>query len=424
MNPTDPKVRKLKEEFTDMEQLSKEQKLAALRKLVDSSKAAAAKVDSSKPLPVVLKFGSDLKPLEFVPSSLLELDELCGQYQDTGEKDDATGAPIYVWTGRGGPVVKGRYVIWWGGFGCGKTTMALLETGQAQAQGLVCGYFNSERALDPVWAAKRGVDLDELLVWEGGNLEQNLDSMIHVMEQGLIDFIVIDTIHAFAAKADLIDGKKKARGMQDEPPQGRLAAKLSRFFRCATGKVAESQCAVLLIGQARQNEDWEQLTGGHALKHYVSLNLHFTRINSKKHTLLPVRKVKRGDDVVKVPVGFVMKIQVDKTRLNHRDQQFIEVPFLWGLGPDNFEMNVLAAVKLGIGITKAGNYYTINTGDGPIKVNGKGQLMEWMRAQPVYYDWLMANITGNYSEPEELAAEAEAEEDPKPKKKTKKKRGK
>jgi len=413
-SPTDPKVQKLKEEFFDMADLSKDQKLAALRKLVDKSRADAAKASPDKPLPVVLKFGSDLKPLEFVPSGLLELDELCGQYEESGEQDPQTGTPVYRWTGLGGPVVKGRFVIWWGGFGCGKTTMALHETAKAQEQGYVCGYFNSERALDPVWAAKRGVNLDELIVWEGGNLEQNLDSMIHVMEQGLVDFIVIDTIHAFAAKADLVDGKKRVRGMEDEPPQGRLAAKLSRFFRCATGRVAESQCAVLLIGQARQNEDWEQLTGGHALKHYVSLNLHFQRLASKKHPMLPKRKVSRGDKMAEVPAGFVMKVQVDKTRVNHRDQDYIEVPFLWGLGPDNFEMNVLAAVKLNI-IEKTGNYYTIPTGNGPVKVNGKGQLLEWMHSQPTYYEWLMSNITGNYEEPEELAGEADDEPD-KPKK--------
>lgn len=411
-DPTDPKVLKLKEEFPNMVQLSKEQKLEALRKLVDKSRADAAKASSDKQV-VVLKFGRDLKPLEFVPSGLIELDELCGQYEEAGEVPD--GPPVYRWTGRGGPVVKGRFVIWWGGFGCGKTTMALQETGQAQAQGLVCGYFNSERALDPIWASKQGVNLDELIVWEGGDLEQNLDSMIHVMEQGLVDFIVIDTIHAFAAKADLVDGKKRKRGMGDEPPQGRLAAKMSRFFRIATGRVADADCAVLLIGQARQSDDWEQLTGGHALKHYVSLNLHFTRLASKKHPMLPTRKVMTGDKMVDAPVGFVMKVQVDKTRVNHRDQDFVEIPFLWGLGPDNFELNVLAAVKLNI-IEKSGNYYNIPTGDGPVKVNGKAQLMEWMRAQPAYYDWLLATVTGNFTEPEDRAAEAEDE----PKKKGKK----
>lgn len=411
-NPTDHKVERLKEEFPNMAELNKEQKLQALRRLVDKSRADAAKVAKGKPIPVVLKFGSDLKPLEFIPSGLLELDELCGQYQETGEV--VNGLPQFKWTGNGGPMIRGKFAIWWGSNGCGKTTMALNETARAQEQGYVGGYFNSERALDPVWAAKQGVNLDELLVWEGGNLEQNLDSMIHVLEQGLIDFIVVDTIHAFATIADTRSGQK-AKTMVDEPRQAALASKLSRFFRVVTSRVAEANCAVLLIGQARDGEYMEQLTGGHALKHYVSLNLHFKRM-AKSHALTPTRLTNTGNKNENVPVGFVMKVTIDKTRINHRDQDSVEIPFLWGLGPDNFELNVMAAVKLGI-ISKASSFYTLKTGAGDIKLQGRDNLLSWMRDQPAYYDWLMRTVTGNYTEPAELAAVAEEEPEEKPKKK-------
>lgn len=391
-----------------MSELTQEQKLAELKVIIAKSKDQVEKGKSQ----IAIKFGSDLKPLEFVSSGILELDQLCGTYSEEklGER---------VWTGRGGPVLRSRWTIWWGGMGSGKTTEALHMVARAQEQGLVCGYFNSERALDPIWALKRGVNLEKLVVWEGGNLEQNLDSLIEVLDRELVDFIVIDTIHAFALKADTEGAKEKARGMVDEIPQGRLADRLSRFFRIATARVDNSGAAILLIGQARQNEDWEQLTGGHALKHYVSLNLHFQRM-SKSHPLTPTRTAPKasGEGNEKVPVGYVMKITVDKTRTNHRDQDHIEIPFLWGLGPDNFEMNVLAAVKLGI-IKQNSSYYTLPTSQGDMKLQGKEQLMSWMRANQPYYEWLLATVTGNFVEPtDRAAAEEEApKEEEKPRRK-------
>lgn len=385
--------------------LSKKQKLAMLKKMVAKNQAAGAKAakEGKKAPSVTLKFGSELKPLEFIPSGILELDQLCGAY------DERDG--VYIWTGRGGPIVKGRWVTWWGAKASGKTTTALDACGECQQMDLVVGYFNSERALDPVWAMKRGVNLDELIVWEGGNLEQNMNSMIEVVEQGLVDVIIVDTIHAFASKADTESGgaagQPRKRTMEDAPPQGRLAWNLSRFFRVATHAVATGEIGVLLIGQARQNEDWEQLTGGHALLHYCSLILHFIRINSKKHTMLPKRVVvKAGGKSEEVAAGFVMKIQADKTRLNHRDQDFIEIPFLWGLGPDVFESNVDAAVKLGL-IGKSGSYYTLRTDQGPQTVQGRAKLMEWMRGNPPYYEWLLATITGGFKEPEDRKEQSE-----------------
>lgn len=390
--------------------LSKNQKLAMLKKLVAKNQAAGVKAakEGKKAPPVTLKFGSELKPLEFIPSGIIELDQLCGAY------DERDG--VHVWTGRGGPIVKGRWVVWWGAKGSGKTTTALDACGECQQMDLVVGYFNSERALDPVWAMKRGVNLDELIVWEGGNLEQNMNSMIEVVEAGLVDVIIVDTIHALASKADTEaaagPGKTKKRTMEDAPPQGRLAWNLSRFFRVATHAVATGEIGVLLIGQARQNEDWEQLTGGHALLHFASLILHFIRINSKKHPMLPMRIVakpaKKDGKVTyeEVTAGFVMKIQADKTRLNHRDQDFIEIPFLWGLGPDVFESNVDAAVKLGV-IGKSGSYYTLRTDQGPQTVQGRAKLMEWMRGNPPYYEWLLNTITGGFKEPEDRKEQPE-----------------
>lgn len=391
--------------------LSKEQKLAGLRKLTDKYKAdmaAAEKNKKKKAPPVKLMFGDELKNLEFVPTGILEFDALCGTYRDGPEGPE--------WIGIGG-IPKGRFTIWWGSKSCGKTTMALRQVGCAQQMGLVVGYFNSERSLDPVWCEKQGVNLSELFVWEGGSLEQNMESLREVVDQKLVDVIVIDTIHAFAAKADTEGSKGKIRTMEDEPPMAPTAKKLSRFFRIVTSAVADSNVALLIIGQARQSDEYEELTGGHALLHYNSLTVHFVRINAKDK--VPSKKIPGPDGKQKtLPIGFVMKAQVEKTRVNHRERDFVEIPFLWGLGPDKFEANVLAAVRLGI-IQRSGAWYTAPTANGPETMQGKDALIDWVRQSPVYYDWLMERVTGGYQEPEELKP-VEEEEEPKPKKKGKK----
>jgi len=411
----DPDSNPLAKELTNMAGLTKAQKLKELKRIVTKAKKDVGDGKSK----VNIKLGTDLKPLEFIPSRFMELDQMCGQYTESAPRE-------FKWSGHGGPVLKGRFVVWWGSRGCAKTTTALAEAGVAQAMGMTVGYWNSERTLDPVWCIKQGVNLEELIVWEGGNLEENMDSMIDVLERGLLDLIIVDTIHAFASKADTqASGKGKSgkkRGMGDEPPLGRLAAKLSRFFRVATSQVAEANVGVLLIGQARQNDDWEQLTGGHALLHYATLILHFIRIQGKDHPKLPHIKVPGKDGKnKKVPIGFVMKVVVDKTKTNHRENDFIEIPFIWGLGPDQFESNVDVAVRLKI-IAKAGAFYTLRTADGDIKIQGRDNLMTWMRGNQPYYDWLMSGITGGFKEPAEMAAEVELEvEKPKAKPKPKKK---
>ena len=239
-----------------------------------------------------------------------------------------------------------------------------------------------------------------MLVWEGGNLEENMDSMREILAQGLLDAIVFDTIHAFASKADTEAAGGVDRPMTKEPTRAPSAKSLSRFFRVTTGAVADAELACLLIGQARAGEYAEELVGGEALKHYNSLTVHFVRINNRQK--IPMVAVPGIKD--KQPAGFIMKATVDKTRINHLETRYIEVPFLFGLGPDVFEANVMAAVKLGV-IQQAGSYYTLPTSNGDEKLQGKPRLLEWVRKNERYYEWLMQVVTGGHSEPENLKPE-------------------
>jgi RecA/RadA recombinase len=315
--------------------------------------------------------------------------------------------PNYEWTGRGG-LLKGGYTVCWGAKGSGKTTYALFQTGKIQEAGGVVGYFNSEWALDPIWAAKQMVNLDELFIWEGGTLEHSLDSMIDVVDKGLIDAVIVDTIHAFGLQADFEAGSGKKRTIADEIPQGRLAAKLSRFFRVATAKVGKGEIAALLIGQARAKDEWEQLTGGHALHHYNSCNLHFIRIEARDK--VPSMKVPNpsGKGSITKPIGFLMKVVAEKTRINHREKDDIILPFLWGKGIDDFETNIMAAVRLGL-IKQAGSFYTLPTADGEVKLQGKAQLLEWIQVNHQYYEWLMDWLTGGHKDSPAHAAAVDKE---------------
>lgn len=395
----DPEKNPLSEYFYDMSKMSKTERLKELKRIAKASQASVAKGDSR----VVLKFGSDLKGLEFIPTGIADFDALCGTYVD-----DENGEP--AWTGKGG-IPLGRFTIWWGAKGSGKTTMALRQVGEAQKQGYVVGYFNSERALDPVWCLKQGVDLDELVVWEGGNLEENMDSMRDILGKNLVDCIVIDTIHAFAAMADTEGAKGKVRGMTKEPPRSPAAKSLSRFFRVVVGAVADAGVGVLVIGQARAGEKFEQLTGGKALEHYNSLTVHFVRINNRDR--IPLRKVSSGTE----PAGFLLKAISEKTRVNHRETQYVEIPFLFGLGPDVTESNIMAAVKLGI-IRQAASYYTLPTSQGEMQIQGRDSLISWIRGNEPYYDWLLQIVTGGFVEPEDRRPPEEVEGSPKVQKET------
>ena len=271
-------------------------------------------------------------------------------------------------------------------------------TARAQQQGKLCLVIDAEARRVPGWMRTQGVDLDTLLWHRGGIMEDSLQDMIRLLE--IVDFAVVDTVHALAAQADTQTGKGKERTLMDTPPQARQASTLSRFFRVATNQVAKAGTSIVLVGQARDKTVNQQVmlecVGGHALQHYVTLKLRLSKLTDKNK--VPKKNVLAPDgQTIQVPIGFIQKIKLEKAGTNHRENQTIEIPFLYGIGPNDFESNIMAAVGMGVIVSPSAGRFEVPTSSGEVvKIHGRDKLIQFFYDQKEYYDWLMDNITRGY----------------------------
>ena len=320
-----------------------------------------------------------------IPSGVAALDRLLGYYKGTGDQAEYTGV---------GGFPRGRYTVVWGPEAVGKSSLMARFMGKAQAAGDLVLLIDAENRADAAWMRKQGVNTENLLVHRGGIMEDGLQDLINLME--MVDFVVIDTVHALAPQAELYDGKKQARKMQDNAPMGRQAFALSKFFRVATSRVAASNTGIVLVGQARDSTVAQtvikDLVGGNALRHYATFRIKITKIMDRQK--VPRKKIAAPDGTVnEVPVGFLQKITLEKTAVNHLEGQSIYVPFLYGLGPDDFESNVMAAVAAGM-VTKSGAWYEIPVSEGdPVRLQGRSNLVDFFREHRAHYEWIMNRLT-------------------------------
>jgi len=366
------------------DRLPYEDRLEKARQLVSESQA---KGNGS------LRFACDLPPITFVSSGIQALDQLTGSY--SGDR----GAEQFI----EGGFPMGRYTVVWGVEQAGKSTLMFRFIANAQRQGKLCLLVDAENRATADWMARQGVDLDTLLWHSGGIMEEGLQDLVNMIE--LVDFVVVDTVHALVPKAEVEDNKGKARDLRQDAPMGRQAFALNKFFKVATARVAKAQVGVVLVGQARDAAEAQRpvktLSGGNALRHYATLRLKISKITAKDKVAqigltdqVPKKKVRGPDGTIikEVPVGFLQKILLEKAGTNHLEGRSILVPFLYGLGPDDFESNVMAAVGTAIASPSAGRY-EIPTQDDPIKIHGREALLRFFRENQDHYDWVMAQIT-------------------------------
>ena len=367
--------------------LTYEQKLERARETV-----AQSKKDGTG-----LTFASEMREMEFISTGIEALDRLMGAYS-TGPN------PEYL--GRGG-IPRGRYVVVWGPELCGKSTLLYRIIAKAQAQEKVCLLVDAESRATVPWMQAQGVDTSTLLWHRGGVLENTLQTLIEQIS--MVDFAVIDTVNALAPKSELEDNKGAARGMKDDAPMGRTAASLSKFFRIATHRVSTANVSVVLVGQARDaigaQVPMKQIVGGNALAHYATIRLNISKITGQSSldgASIPKKKVtSTAGDIIEVPSGFLQKIKLEKAGTNHLENQHILVPFLYGLGPDDFKSNIMAAVAAGIiGVNGPGRY-EVPTRDGVVNIHGKEALIEFFQKDTSFYEWLMNSVTKTKEEVEE-----------------------
>src|SRR5215204_3799494 len=208
----------------------------------------------------IMRLGKGQKPVEIetVPSGSLGLDIALGV----------------------GGLPRGRVVEIYGPESSGKTTLALSAIAEAQKKGGVCGFVDAEHALDPVYARKLGVNLDDLLISQPDTGEQGLEIADTLVRSGAIDVLVIDSVAALTPKAEL-DGE-----MGDVQP-GLQARLMSQALRKLTGSISRSKTMVIFINQIRMKigvmyGSPETTTGGNALKFYASVRLDIRRISTLK----------------------------------------------------------------------------------------------------------------------------------------------
>ena len=241
-----------------------------------------------------------------------------------------------------GGLPKGRIVEIYGPESSGKTTMTLQAIAECQKAGGTCAFIDAEHALDPQYARKLGVDIDNLLVSQPDHGEQALEIADMLVRSGAIDLIVVDSVAALTPRAEI-------EGEMGDSHMGLQARLMSQALRKITGNAKRSNCMVIFINQIRMKigvmfGSPETTTGGNALKFYASVRLDIRRIG----------QVKEGDEII----GSETRVKVVKNKMA---PPFREALFqiLYGKGVNHLGELIDLAVAQDI-INKAGAWYSYN----------------------------------------------------------------
>ncbi|MTJ93870.1 MAG: recombinase RecA [Desulfovibrio sp.] len=242
-----------------------------------------------------------------------------------------------------GGLPRGRIVEVYGPESSGKTTLALHVIAEAQKRGGACAFVDAEHALDPVYARKLGVNLDELLISQPDAGEQALEIADTLVRSGAIDVLVVDSVAALVPRAEL-------EGEMGDSHVGLQARLMSQALRKLTATVSRSKCMVIFINQIRMKigvmfGSPETTTGGNALKFYASVRLDIRRIGS----------IKDKDEVV----GNQTRVKVVKNKLAP-PFKVVDFDIMYGEGVSKMGELVDLGVKAGV-VEKSGAWFSYNS---------------------------------------------------------------
>ena len=304
--------------------------------------AALSQIDKQFGKGSVMRMGDRvIEPVEIIPTGSLMLDIALGI----------------------GGLPRGRVVEIYGPESSGKTTLTLQAIAQCQKKGGTAAFIDAEHALDPIYAAKLGVNVDDLLVSQPDTGEQALEIADMLVRSGSVDIVVVDSVAALTPKAE-IEGE-----MGDQLP-GLQARLMSQALRKLTGNIKRSNTTVVFINQLRMKigvmmpgQSPEVTTGGNALKFYASVRLDIRRIGA----------IKKGDEII----GNQTKIKVVKNKLAPPFKQIVtEILYGEGISREGELIDMGVEAKL---VDKSGAWYAYK---GEKIGQGKDNSREFLRENP------------------------------------------
>lgn len=270
-----------------------------------------------------------------------------------------------------GGLPKGRVVEIYGPEASGKTTLTLQAIAECQKAGGTAAFIDAEHALDPIYAEKIGVNVDDLLVSQPDTGEQALEITDLLVRSGAVDLIVIDSVAALTPKAEI-------EGEMGDHHVGLQARLMSQALRKLAGNIKRSNTIVFFINQIRMKigvmfGSPETTTGGNALKFYASVRLDIRRIGA----------IKKGDEIV----GNQTRVKVVKNKVSPPFKS-VEFEILYGFGISREGEIIDLGVQQGL-INKSGSWYSY--GDERIG-QGKDNVREYLKSNPKIAQVIEAKI--------------------------------